>query len=89
MSRGDEGIDDVVEVTAVRARRAAGQRDFADQPPVAGGVAAARGAEHAVAHAHDFLLALVAVLILGGYGLFGLFRGGMRRSRSRETTRAR
>ena len=51
--RADQRVDDVVEVAAVRPWRTARQRHFADEPAVAGRVAAALDAEHAAPGADD------------------------------------
>ena len=64
--RGGQRVDDLVEVAAVGSRRAAGQRDVADQPAVTGGVAAALDAEHAAALA-DHLGPAVAVAVGAGH----------------------
>ncbi len=68
-----QAVDDLVEVAAVGAWRAARHLHFADQPAVAGGVAGTLGAEHAAADADDFLLALAVGEVDGmRQGVLGL-----------------
>ena len=61
---GAQLVDDVVEIAAVRAGRAAGQRDRADETSVARRVAGAAGPEHAAAHGDD-LRGVLARFVLG------------------------